>query len=244
MKQEAILSSLKEAGLTHSLEQHEELEGPRGPVLSMPIARETAFDAWKSLFSRREAMEACPVVLADIPMIEENFDLNEASELDMARAARQLEGVNVAPWLTERLEEAGSAYLSAEPQAPAGPVSESGGFHLLTSKELRLALVPTVHAWEIPLLLGFGGFNDCPEPVEHAAVLRRWQESHGARLFALSGSVLELVVDHPPSTGEAALALAREQFAYCTDIVTQGTQTVEQLAAGLWNAPRWFFWWD
>jgi hypothetical protein len=31
---------------------------------------------------------------------------------------------------------------------------------------------------------------------------------------------------------------------YCEDIVIQGTQTVENLAAGLLGNNLWYFWWD
>ena len=47
-----------------------------------------------------------------------------------------------------------------------------------------------------------------------------------------------------PATKEEALALAWEQFVYCPDIVTQGTETVEVLAAALLNGPVWLFLWD
>jgi hypothetical protein len=51
-------------------------------------------------------------------------------------------------------------------------------------------------------------------------------------------------VANPPTTKEDALKLAEEQFVYCEDIVTQGTETIENLAAGLINAKKWYFWWD
>jgi hypothetical protein len=60
----------------------------------------------------------------------------------------------------------------------------------------------------------------------------------------VSGDVIEMTVARPPMTKEAAMELAKEQFLYCPDIVYQGTESVEALAAGLLDARVWFFWWD
>jgi Domain of unknown function (DUF4253) len=37
---------------------------------------------------------------------------------------------------------------------------------------------------------------------------------------------------------------ALEQYVYCADIVRQGSDSIEVLAAGLVEAPVWYFWWD
>jgi hypothetical protein len=56
--------------------------------------------------------------------------------------------------------------------------------------------------------------------------------------------VLEAHVSRPPTAFDAALELAREQYAYCPDIVDQGAMTVERLAQTLENETLWYFWWD
>jgi hypothetical protein len=38
--------------------------------------------------------------------------------------------------------------------------------------------------------------------------------------------------------------LAQAQYVYCPDIVDQGVESIEALAATLLGDPRWFFWWD
>ena len=43
---------------------------------------------------------------------------------------------------------------------------------------------------------------------------------------------------------KARYALAREQFAYCDDIVTQGVGSIDALADGLRGSKSWYFWWD
>ena len=57
------------------------------------------------------------------------------------------------------------------------------------------------------------------------------------RLVAIAGDIVEFAVARPPTTKEAALRLAIEQYAYCYDIVDQGTGTIEVLAASLIGSP-------
>ncbi|HKP53010.1 MAG TPA: DUF4253 domain-containing protein [Chloroflexia bacterium] len=107
-----------------------------------------------------------------------------------------------------------------------------------------IALVPTTASWQIPAYLKIGSWNYCPEPEEHCAVLRYWQERYGAEIVGLSYDTFELQVAQPLENREAALELAQEQYGYCPDIVDQGVATIEALAATLLNGHVWFFWWD
>ena len=47
-----------------------------------------------------------------------------------------------------------------------------------------------------------------------------------------------------PATRDEAIALAHMQYAYCNDIVDQGTESISRLAAELMAHDWWFFWWD
>ena len=60
----------------------------------------------------------------------------------------------------------------------------------------------------------------------------------------MTHDTIELHVARSPRTRDDALALAYEQYAYCSDIVDQGAGTLEALAAVLVHASVWFFWWD
>lgn len=111
-------------------------------------------------------------------------------------------------------------------------------------EELLLAHVPGHTGAEAIGALGYGAWNDCPVPSAHVAYLRRWQERWGAELVVCANDTVEFFVERPPTTREAAIELAIEQFWYCADIVDQGAGTIEALANTLLNAPRWFFWWD
>lgn len=111
-------------------------------------------------------------------------------------------------------------------------------------EEVQIGLLKVQHSWEAFAHLGWGGWNDCPAPEEHCAIHRYWFEKYGAEVISITGDVVQCFVANPPKTREAAIELAREQYAYCRDIVEQGTETLAALAAGLLNSEYWYFWWD
>ena len=109
---------------------------------------------------------------------------------------------------------------------------------------VHLALVPIQDVAEIPLKLSFGGWNENPYPDDHVVVFKYFHQKYGAEPVCMSGDTIEMKVSKPPQTKEEALELAEKQFIYCEDIVTQGTGTIESLAASLLNGKKWYFWWD
>ena len=109
---------------------------------------------------------------------------------------------------------------------------------------VHITLIPTQDWTEIPAYLRWGGWNDCPDPEYHVAALRSWRDRYSVELVGLSGDTMNLRGARPPLMRDEAIALAREQYAYCTDLVYQGTQTISNLAAALMANDWWFFWWD
>lgn len=238
---DALVSQLKTLGLEPEFEEHEDLEGPCGSVLSLVIESAQAFRAWESCFAARQELGYYPLLLGGLAMVEENFDMNECYELDFKRALKRVKAKKIDPWLEKR-GDLHTRHYGVTAKLPES--SRKASFHFLKADSLRLGFVPTTESWHCPLVLGFGGWNDCPEAEIHAALARRWEADYGAHLVALTGSVLEYRVERPPDTAQAALELAQQHFAYCSDIVTQGTEDLQNLAASLWGAGCWFFWWD
>jgi len=118
---------------------------------------------------------------------------------------------------------------------------------ILTGKpldEMVMVLLPTANPWEVNAYLQYGGWNECPMPEVHCAVAKRWWDECGAYIASVNDSVVEYRVLRPIRDREQALAVATEQFLYCTDIVSQGTGTVEALAKALLDSSVWYFWWD
>jgi len=107
-----------------------------------------------------------------------------------------------------------------------------------------LAFLPTIRSWEIPALLSFGDWNECPPPDVHIGLMKHWYEQYGAEFVGVTEDVIEMRVTQPPADPSAAQTLAREQFLYCSDIVHQGVGTTRALASLLQGGTAWYFWWD
>lgn len=108
-----------------------------------------------------------------------------------------------------------------------------------------LVRVPVKNPWEVFVWLPFGGWNECPSGEEHMAVAKYWFEEYGAFPSLMTQDVLEYSLPSPyPVPKERAMDLALEQYSYCSDIVTQGVETIGRLADTLAQSYHWYFWWD
>jgi hypothetical protein len=124
-------------------------------------------------------------------------------------------------------------------------VSECCGyFKREDSLEGLVRKIPTGNRFEVPAYLKLGGWNECPASEEHVAVWRFWQAKYGAEILCVTADLIESTVANPPAEKDECYTLAREQFSYCNDIVTQGVGTIDALAATLYKGKSWYFWWD
>ena len=109
---------------------------------------------------------------------------------------------------------------------------------------VHIGLVSTALGWQVPAFLRYGAWNECPSAAEHAALFQFWGEQYGAEVVAMAGDVIEMRVAQPPTNRDDAVELAAQHYLYCKDIVTQGTETLQRLAATLLGGTVWYFWWD
>lgn len=217
-------------------------------VYSLPGER--ALEAWRSLRAAVPITRRWPLLLGGGDSLKCHRDLLPDHSPDDVIAKAQ--DVDVAAFIKTRLEESRNLEDGELPRGdwPAeGAPSNEIGVHLevLSRKPLRetyLALTPVPDPWEAMAYVPFGGWNACPFPEEHVAVLRHWSRAHGAEPVGVTKDTVECQATRPPTTREAALALAHEQYAYASDIVDQGIGTIDALAAALLNGSAWFFWWD
>ena len=78
----------------------------------------------------------------------------------------------------------------------------------------------------------------------HVAALRSWRARYAVELVGLSFDVMNLRTAKRPWTREISLALAREQYAYCNDIIDRIRDTYSALAATLMVSDWWYFRWN
>jgi hypothetical protein len=173
---------------------------------------------------------------------------------------REAEQIDAQAFLEGRLAELLALYADEDEQDD-GPVDIWGEFrdyepdvtlqsHMDGDKpapELIIAKIPAKNPWELAAWVPMGGFNDCPSPAQQTAVFKYWREKYGAVPAVVTHDVWEMGLTKPPMSDEDAVAAAKEQFAFCEDIVTQaneGWDSIRGLASTLKGSTTWFFWWD
>ncbi len=184
--------------------------------------------------------------------------MEEVAAQDPKEIIKRSRELDLASWFRNPFGESESEFDSflneMAGEWPEGDISEyssskepSAVFDTLTGKYLERAYIgifPASNFSQIPAMLRWGGWNDCPGPEIHVAALSYWQEKYGAKLVTLAFDTVEMHVERRPQTREEAIQLASEQFAYCNDLVTQGGGSIEALASHLMNSDWWYFWWD
>lgn len=182
--------------------------------------------------------------------ITEAAEFNQESPEEIILASQN---VNLDEWVAERRAELEEYGFSADEMLGAWPgdISEKGSLSLhknvLSGRihpEVFLGQVQIESPWRLPAALKYGGWNDCPEPEVQCAFHQKWHSEFGAEICGVAGDVIECTVERPPQDQESALRLAWEQYWYCADIVDQGCESINNLAATLLKSPYWFFWWD
>jgi hypothetical protein len=209
-------------------------------------------DAWAYWLTLRALVDETgfwPIVLGGDRDVEEyangSWDVEDPTPDGLIEAGLRMD---TQAWIRTRLAE-------YQPGPARGPWPQDAQpanmftipYDLRTGKPLpivHVALVPTRLGWQAPAFLRYGGWNACPTSEEQVCMFKHWSEAFGAEPFGMARDRVEMRVNRPPTDQQHAIDLAREQYAYCNDIVDQGTETVDALAAGLLHAMAWYFWWD
>jgi hypothetical protein len=247
---------------TEALQPFFDYGGATAYAFEVPGAEAIAW--WNALRSIHQSSGYWPIIIgspdaADLVLEYRDYALQDFySSPDPAVA---VPGYDLSRWRDRRISDYREwlpdphgpwpAATSAREQAPPNLLDApqyAYAVHTWTGPEplpaVCIALLPVDNAWESPLPLCFGGWNECPEPMVQAATFRQWQEDYGAVPVALTYDTAELFVSEPVRDRDSALQLAYEYYLYCGDSVWQGFPTLEQLAAALINEQHWFFWWD
>lgn len=253
MDKQDLTAHYAQAGIPLRLEKLYELTA--GPVWGAWIAGgKPAIALWEALRKLNRETGYWPVFTGEQLACWRDWPTGQAAE--WLAAARH---IDVESWFAARqesgpLEEDGAWADLAEDMGLSASLANSRDltdcftpFDLLTGRPLErlgLALVPTREPAEVAALIGFGGWNACPTPPEQVAIQAYWFSRYGAEPVALTRDVLEMRVARPPEDAAAAEVLARQQYAFCDDIVLQGMMSLANLKNLLIDNPNWYFWWD
>ena len=203
-----------------------------------------------------------PVIIIPSDIFAEGLELdledmgieNSREEIQKYREEiiKEAESIDVKKFLDERFSEYSEMHKDMD---ITGEFLETEPYHGFFShidgdipySEILMVKIPVKNPWEIAAWIPMGGFNDCPEPAAQTAVFRYWYEKYGAVPALVTYDIWEMRVENSPKTEEEAENLAKEQFAFCYDIVMQtsaGWDTIRALASTLKNSSTWYFWWD
>jgi hypothetical protein len=236
------------------------------PYRRLTVPGADALAEWERL---RASGQGWPVVIGDddaLELIAEQFSLDDPAVFPQpqghASTPPRTPADIIAAADTVRLPDALKAFWkdqyggddAAMPQIGEWPATTSDlavgltvARDMATDKpfdRVHILILPTQDSSEVPAYLRWGNWNACPPPEIHVAVLRDWRRRYGTELVGIDGDTMNLLAGQEVTTRDEAMALAREQYFYCADIVDQGTGTFAPLAATLMASRWWFFWWD
>lgn len=213
--------------------------------------------------SGKEAIQTClklrgdekaitPVIYGDKENAQRLFEAYDQDTTSPNSIIEKASNFDINEFIKTRTEADPELYSDQEligewPTSPVSTQKITANTDILTGKllnEVYIGLIPTDKPYDVAAYIKYGGWNECPYPEDHVGIMKYWYEKYGAKIISITPDTIEFTVENPPKTKEEALALAKEQFVYCSDIVTQGTGSISDLAASLLNSKYWFFWWD
>lgn len=107
-----------------------------------------------------------------------------------------------------------------------------------------LTLVPANDDIAVHAMLRPGGGDVDGQASLRTAALRSWKTRYGAEIVGGSADAINIRIRRRPQTRDEALALAREQYEFCPDIIEKCVGDLSPLAAMLMEEDWWYFWWD
>lgn len=217
---------------------------------------EVIMSAYNEAFAKREMGGYTPLLIVANDMLPEIVgEFAHTAEELRANREKMLasDPINAHKWFVDRLnaekESMGEYWKELVDTIEKDPADAMNSFLGIVdygtkkSEECILAKIPAENPWEVFAWLPFGGWNECPMPEEVLWIAKYWYEKHGAIPAVMTSDILEFSAA-PVKDEIAAVDLALEQFAFCSDIVTQGVNTIGRLAGAMMQSSTWYFWWD
>lgn len=220
------------------------------PVWGFPARGDDALLWWRMLRAQHAGTGLWPLVMTPDTPGELTLCRHRTPEQE---AARVVDGAALlAQWGESRLARYDAAYaetlrgeLRGEGDWREREEPPSFGVAAGDAGDVVIALIPTPSPWQIPLVLHVGGWNECPAPAEHAAILRHFHARYGAELVAMTDTTAEFAVAHPPRDRAGAIELAWQYRMYNDgEYDYYFADTLTDLAVSLSGADVWRVWWD
>lgn len=239
--------------LNHMMEQL----GYPYQILDDSLSLTEVMECYKKAVDRGKKEGFIPVLVPEDDVLDEYFGiLKEEDRYDVQEALQKM-GNHGGEFLQQKLKEFTDPEdddLEALDLDEMMGEMENGGslddFYSLQDfkgkrKTTALVEVPAQAPWEVVVYVPFGGWNDCPAPEDMGAVCKYWYEKYGAVPAVITHDTLEFLLPNSIS-GDEAIEVAKEHFAFCTDRVDQCTEsgTIGEVADSLSQSTVWYFWWD
>ena len=116
-----------------------------------------------------------------------------------------------------------------------------GMSHGIGDKPDVLALVGVEDPWPAFWIFGTNGINHDHDTAAVVKWMQQFARENDVTFDTIGFDLCGGRFNAPPKD---FLALARKIYAFCPDVVDQGTGDVEKLAAEMKRTNRFFFWWD
>ena len=256
----SLKTALSDGGVEHDdikLIKNLPAEGQYAKIFGLIVPGKQAVNTWMDLRSLVPQTNRWPLIMGSLKKIGSDFfAMKEENEPSVQDILDRVEKVDIDRWVADA--------INSEPERFVVPPDKRGrGFgkkHAAVDLEYLIAthkdepgnrplphvligLFPVNEGWKVPAVMKWGGWNDCPAPEFHCAVLKEWSEKYGAELVGITGHFLEVKVDSTPKTREEAFELAKLQYAYNKNGWYQ-VLGLEDLAYHIYITPVWSFWWD
>jgi Domain of unknown function (DUF4253) len=222
--------------------------------------------AWLGLRRVRDQTGLIPILLAglskeepgrpwDTGELDEPIDPRDVDTLDAATVLATCwsdslgtpDDAELDPGQARAIAPFSAQFPGLAPASRDTPVTSAEAAELLSLVgDMRIGLVPADRAADALALIGFPGTGTrYGTPAELTCVLRSWEDRFGAVLLEVGFAGIRLLVQRPPRSRPAALALAAEHFAVCDECGGLNAQTeISDVADILLDAPVWTLSWD
>ncbi len=221
------------------------------------VAGARAIEAWEILRDAAGDTGRWPIIVGTPAAAESLAAHSEFASQTTRTVLREAKSIDLEAWFARRARSAPEVYEIVETAALDGDewlrdppvvadrlVAHRDVATMEPLEKVAILLVPCEESWRVPAILRFGGWNECPPPEVHTALLYHWSQRYGAEVVGVTPRSLELRCSRPPPDRFEAMGLAMLQFRYCPGIVHQGVGRIEALAAVLVGRESWYFWWD